>query len=338
MAITNPTDAAPPRFDRFRTMLRGLRLSGMCVLYQDRDLKVLMIENAPDFWPSHSDIMARGDAAIFDEKTAARLAELKQSVLEGGGITRLETVVMQGGDPRWFDITIEPDEDSSGSVRGLFVTAVEITELKHREQVLRALLREVSHRSKNMLAIVQSIAMQTARYSGTLDGFLVKFRGRIQSLSQSQDLITESNWHGARYSQLVHAQLSRYVGLNERRVTVSGSDCYLSPNAALHVGLALHELIVNSAVFGAIAVGGTIAIDLGASASGDDILTMVWDEKLEVSIAGEVTKGRFGSAVLERVVPSALASRASYEMNERSIRYEIDIPNEQCAPSEGSKK
>lgn len=325
------TAEAAPRFDRFRAMLRGLRMSGMCVLYQDRDLKVLMIENAPDFWPSRSDIMAGGDHAIFDEKTAERLSGVKQSVVDGGGVARLEVTVMESGEPRWFDMTVEPDEDATGWVRGLFVTAVEITELKHREQVLRALLREVSHRSKNMLAIIQSIAMQTARYSGSLDNFLVKFRGRIQSLSQSQDLITESNWHGARYSQLVEMQLSRYVGFNEGRVTVSGSDCSLSPNAALHVGLALHELVVNSTVFGAIATGGTIGISLAASDRGD-VLTMIWDEALARSVTDEVVSGRFGSAVLERVVPSALSSRACYEIGERAIRYELEIPNEQCAP------
>ncbi|MCR2327014.1 hypothetical protein NSR98_25480, partial [Salmonella enterica] len=85
----------------------------------------------------------------------------------------------------------------------IVTTAVEISELKHREQVLKILLREVSHRSKNLLAIIQSIAMQTARFSGSVDQFLQKFRGRLYSLSNSQDLVTDSNWHGAAFRELL---------------------------------------------------------------------------------------------------------------------------------------
>ena len=98
----------------------------------------------------------------------------------------------------------------SGSVSGIVSTIVDVTSQKHREQTLRTLLREVSHRSKNLLAIIQSIATQTGRYSGSIDVFLTRFRGRIQSLASSQDLVTSSNWRGATLSELVAGQVSRY--------------------------------------------------------------------------------------------------------------------------------
>jgi len=80
---------------------------------------------------------------------------------------------------------------------GLITTGVNVTELRMREQVLKILLREVIHCSKNLLAIMQSIAVQTARFSDSVISFLKKFQGRIQSLSHSQDLVTDSNWRGA---------------------------------------------------------------------------------------------------------------------------------------------
>ena len=83
------------------------------------------------------------------------------------------------------------------------MTAVDITEQKRREQALRALLREVAHRSKNLLAIIQSIATQTGRYSETVDDFLSRFRGRLQSLASTQDLVTSSDWRGAALQDLV---------------------------------------------------------------------------------------------------------------------------------------
>lgn len=313
-------------------MLRGLRLSGMCVMYQDHDLNILMVENAPDFWPSRREILAGGDAAIFDNKSAERLMAAKQAVLSGGESTRLEVSVLHDDEPRWFEMTVEPDDDHGGAVRGLYVTIIEITDIKHREQVLKTLLREVSHRSKNLLAIIQSIATQTARFSGSLDDFLLKFRGRILSLSQSQDLVTESNWRGAKFSKLVETQLTRYADANEAAVVRRGADCFLTPNAALHVGLAIHELAVNSAVHGALADGnGSVTVELVRPDDPSESMTMVWSERLGSDGSGGVVAGRFGSAVLEKVVPTALDSRAYYEIDGSLVVYRLDIPQAHCA-------
>ncbi|TGU42030.1 histidine kinase, partial [bacterium M00.F.Ca.ET.146.01.1.1] len=97
---------------------------------------------------------------------------------------------------------IDADRSEAGEVQGVVTTMVETTEQKRREQTLKTLLREVSHRSKNLLAIIQSIATQTGRYSETLGDFLTRFRGRLQSLASSQDLVTSSNWRGAALREL----------------------------------------------------------------------------------------------------------------------------------------
>src|SRR5690606_21112573 len=109
-----------------------------------------------------------------------------------------------------------------GIIQGVVTTIVEITERKHREQTLRTLLREVSHRSKNLLAIIQSIATQTGRYSSGIDSFLDRFRGRLQSLASSQDLVTSSNWRGAMLHELVDGQVSRFLGEADTAVRLDG--------------------------------------------------------------------------------------------------------------------
>jgi len=313
-------------------MLRGLRVSGMCVFYQDRDLAVLMLENAPDFWPPRHEVMQHGDRAIFDGPVLERIEATKRSVLAGGQTARLEVPVLNGATPRWFEMTVEPDADHEGFINGLFVTAVEITDMIHREQVLKTLLREVSHRSKNLLAIIQSIAMQTARFSGSLEDFLLKFRGRIQSLSESQDLVTNSNWRGALFSELVDKQLSRYALGADERIHRHGDDCYLGPNAALHVGLAIHELAVNSAVYGALAShSGDISITVSKRAENGagEMITVVWDERLSRRIKPDAAASRFGSAVLEKVVPVAVGGAARYRIEADTVHYELDIPDAQ---------
>lgn len=337
MSSSDKIGAAQPGFDRFRTMLRGLRISGVCVMYQDADLNVLMVENIPASWPDRSAIEDGGDAAIFDSGNAERLVQAKRIVVETARASRLEAARTVENDIEWYEVTIEPDIGSGGAVRGLFISAVEITDLKHREQILKTLLREVSHRSKNLLAIIQSVAMQTARFSGSLDDFLTKFRGRIQSLSQSQDLVTDSNWRGARFSELLDMQIGRYSGAQQGRILRSGVDPYLLPNAALHVGLAIHELAVNSAVYGAFGDGdGSVAIAVTPGRRGNgsgDELVMVWTEHLAAPLGSATTASRFGSAVLEKVVPSALGGSAQLEIGRERIDYTLHVPINQTEQS-----
>ncbi|TPW26691.1 sensor histidine kinase [Pararhizobium mangrovi] len=331
MTSGSPADSVP-RFDRFKTMLRGLRASGMCVMYQDNDLNVLMVENAPEFWPSRREIMDGGDAMIFERKVAERVKSAKLGVIEDGIATRIEVPVVSEDQSRWFEVTVEPDTDPSGAAKGIFVAAVEITDLVHREQVLKTLLREVSHRSKNLLAIMQSIAMQTARFSDTLDDFLLKFRGRIQSLSQSQDLVTDSNWRGARFSELLSRQLARYIASNVGLVRRNGVDCYLNPNAALHVGLAIHELSVNSAVYGVLSEGyGHVDIETHKRDEGSEseVLEIRWLEHLAGAADVDAVRARFGSTVLERVVPKAVGGSAIYEIALETVQYRLEIPSSQ---------
>ncbi len=120
------------------------------------------------------------------------------------------------------------------------------TEERQRAKTLHSLLLEVSHRSKNLLAIVQGIASHTARFTGNLDDFLAKFRGRLYALAQSQDLVTASSWRGADFMELAQAQIGRYVTGNPEAITLESDPINLTPNAATHLGLALHELVVNA--------------------------------------------------------------------------------------------
>ena len=134
--------------------------------------------------------------------------------------------------------------------------AADILEMRRGIEIaMVSLMREVSHRSKNLLAIVLSIAAQTASHAGNIDDFLTKFRGRIQALAWTQDLVTESNWQGTSFQRLVLAQLAQGRGEPPQGIALDGDNPTLGPNAALHVGLAMHELVTNAAAHGALAEG-----------------------------------------------------------------------------------
>src|SRR5262249_41653137 len=117
---------------------------------------------------------------------------------------------------------------------------------------LRLALLELAHRSKNLLAVVLSIARQSADESQTLSQFGNRFVGRIQSLALAHDVLTDESWRGASVFSLVRSQLSAFTGNAAAQSTIGGHNAYLKPNAVQYVGLALHELIALSVVSGAL--------------------------------------------------------------------------------------
>jgi two-component sensor histidine kinase len=309
-----------------RSLLQALRNTGITVLCQDRDLRVLWSQNIPAAW-SQADVSGKTDHEFLPAQQADRLQAAKRSVLATGQPESLEISLPDREGARWFAIWIDPDKLPNGTAQTVVTTAVDITEQKRREQTLRNLLREVSHRSKNLLAIIQGIAAQTGRHSDTIEIFLARFRGRLQSLASSQDLVTSSNWRGAGLRELVVGQVSRYSAKPRDSVRFEGENPYLNPNAALHIGLAMHELAVNSVSYGALAQPDgfvTVAAHLIAPPENMD-LNLSWSEKIAVN--GNNGKKRFGSVALERVVPASLNGTATLEISGDRLDYRLLVPH-----------
>ncbi|MDE1157621.1 MAG: sensor histidine kinase [Neorhizobium sp.] len=313
--------------------LQALVDLGACVIVQEvsRDtLDYVYVANLPDVWAVER-FCEPSDVSIFGADIAQKISGLKRGMTEPGAKTHVEIAV---GADEVYEFRVQALRSGPDADGGLYLvtTIIDRSEERHRERLLRALLREVSHRSKNLLAIIQSIALQTARYSGSLDLFLHKFRGRLYSLSQSQDLITDSSWRGAYFNDLVQQQTEKYLPENKHLVHVAGDNVLLTPNASLHLGLALHELIVNAVSHGSILKSGRpIEIEcLRSQQDGRDWLSVRWFEPLDPSDASasheDALKAHFGSTVLERVVPASVNGRAQYDISDNGISYQLGFP------------
>jgi two-component sensor histidine kinase len=310
-----------------RNLVRALSNTGITVICQDRDLNVVWAQNVPQSW-RNGDILGLSDADFLPTADTDRIVALKRAVLADGAARRLEMRQSVDAASRWYDVWLDADRDPGGELVGVVMTLVETTEHKLREQTLRTLLREVSHRSKNLLAVIQSIATQTGRYSGTIDVFLERFRGRLQSLASSQDIVTSTNWRGARLSQLIAEQAGRYCDDPSYSIRLDGFDPHLTPNATLHIGLALHELIVNSMSHGALSrPNGYVDLVVRLTKNPTDAtreFTLLWSEKTQLKDA-TIAK-RFGSVALERVVPASLDGEASLEIDNDRVEYRLQVP------------
>jgi two-component sensor histidine kinase len=190
-------------------------------------------------------------------------------------------------------------------------------ERDERESHVRLIMRELSHRSKNLLAIVLAIARQTSRHSASFDEFEPRFNARIQALADAHDLLVEQQWSGASIHDLVNAQLAAF---GVEKVVCKGERIMLRAEAVQNVALALHELATNASKYGALSVAsGRVEIEWAREPGEDGTsnLRFTWRERGGPPVTPPTRKG-FGCFVLERVTVNALGE-GSLEFNPNGL-------------------
>lgn len=224
-------------------------------------------------------------------------------------------------------IGASPMRDDRGRIIAVSTMFRDISEQKRREEHTRFIMRELSHRSKNLLAVIQAMGRQTARTSRNLEDFHSRFNARIAGLARSHDLLVKQDWHGVPVTELVQGQLAPFIDRTEEQLRYAGPALLLKPEAAQNIGLALHELATNASKHGALSSPkGRIEIHWELSnQSGQRRFRMTWCERGGPPVKPPADRG-FGRTVVEVMVGRALDGEAHINWHPEGLEWHLDVP------------
>ena len=187
-----------------------------------------------------------------------------------------------------------------GRVTGVAAVHRDMTENRENKEHLAFTLRELSHRTKNLLAVVQGLAHMIARRSDEIEDFEVRFRGCIQALAYSHDLLVAHDWQGATLEELLRIQLAPFGGIDTGKISLQGPEVYLAPQTMQSLGLIMHELATNATKHGALSTpAGSVAIGWERDPDQNG-LRLRWQEQGGPRVAPPERSG-FGRVVFERI-------------------------------------
>jgi two-component sensor histidine kinase len=187
------------------------------------------------------------------------------------------------------------------------------------------LAREVDHRAKNVLAVVQSIVQLTRERDP--ETFKRAIAGRIAALARAQTLLAEDRWSGADLHTLLTGELAPFLG--DRRAELDGPSVALPPGAAQPVAMAVHELATNAVKYGALS---TAAGHLGVSwriAQGPDGVPLLRLQGVESGgppVTGAPGCPGFGSRVLDATLRGQLGGQVSLSWEASGLMCHMDVP------------
>jgi PAS domain S-box-containing protein len=267
------------------------------------------------------EIIGRDGRVLFtaeDQQRGAADWEIEQALNEG-----------RAGNERWH---VRKDRSRfwgsgmvmalrSGNEPGVLKIMRDDTQRRHAEEQRRLLIGELNHRVKNTLASVQAIVAQTLRSSPSMESFAELLRSRIFALARAHDLLTRETWSGATMGDVAQSALEPW--LEGKQIETKGPHARLKPQQALSLSMALHELAINAAKYGALSTPeGRVVLEWDNAGE----LLISWTERDGPPVSPPQRKG-FGSRVLNRALAVELSGDVSVAYEPQGLVCTIRVPD-----------
>jgi PAS domain S-box-containing protein len=249
------------------------------------------------------------DRFFTPEDVVARqpLKERKAALAEGRGIDE-RWHQRRNGQRFWASGELTPLKDDAGTIIGFVKVMRDRTEHRRAEEHQKLLINELNHRVKNTLSTVQSLANQTFKNEHQAAATQLTFEGRLFALAVAHDVLTRESWEGAGLQEIVSDALKPYSQQGVGRFDIKGPELRLSPQMALALAMALHELATNAVKYGSLSLSsGRVSIEWKVTPDAKTF-TLRWQEQGGPEVTKPTRKG-FGSRLIERSLAMELGGQ-----------------------------
>jgi PAS domain S-box-containing protein len=214
-------------------------------------------------------------------------------------------------------------KDAHGDVAYYSTMCRDITQQQRAAERQLLLVRELNHRTNNLLAVIRSIVSSTFVDDRPVDEARDVLLERLQALGRVHALLGQTQWNGASLQNLIDEELAAIIG----RGRIEGPPVTLTAEATQTFALVLHELATNAAKYGALSVPkGEVVVSWGIRGEGDQAcLRFLWRERGGPPVAPPQREG-FGRMLLVDVAALDFATRPRLAFDKEGLRYEFEAP------------
>jgi PAS domain S-box-containing protein len=263
-------------------------------------------------------VVGRRASEIFPAEEVTFWAGVYTKVAETGEAAHMERYV--AALERWYEVIAYPVEP--GRTASLIL---DVTARKAEEERQALLMREVDHRAKNALAVVEA-ALRLTQAPDVLS-FQQIALGRVSALARAQTLLAQDRWNGADFRALVEGELVPFVGQGGTRAELNGAPVVLPPGAAQPIAMALHELATNAVKYGALsAPAGRLSVSWRLEGGPQGVLRLRWAEAGGPAVTGPPSRRGFGSRVLDGTVRRQLGGKVALRWESTGLVCDMEVP------------
>ena len=238
-------------------------------------------------------------------------------------------ICAQDGSYRWFRTKGQPIRDSAGCILEWIGTSTDVDDLRQLQSQQKVLVGELQHRTRNLLAVVHSISMQTLQRADSLADFQDRFELRLAALSRVQGLLSTSDHEPITIRKLVEMELNALSeGLIGKQIAAAGPDTVVRNSTAQTLALAVHELSTNALKHGALSTPhGRLNIDWHEHVRNDQPwLHFHWRETGVVKESAAATPRGYGRILIEQALPQQLGAETRMSLDAGHMACTIDMP------------
>jgi PAS domain S-box-containing protein len=241
------------------------------------------------------------------------------------------------GEIRWTRSHLFPLLDGAGGVQRIGSICQDTTEEKATADRMQIMVAELQHRTRNLMAVLQSIVVQTIATSEDLDSFKVRIDERLLVLSRVHELLSHAEQRPVTIGALVRLEIDGFHSdVRAGRIEISGPEVKIRNSTVQILALALHELATDARKHGALSTDhGSLRIGWKAEQiRGAPCLRLSWIEEHPVCVGVRRDLGGYARELIERALPYSLNAETRYELDETGLQCTISLP----LTKEGSKE